>query len=169
MSKISTISLAVILVLTLCSCGASVGPLEESEVRASILGSLKQVDSGIEREDAFLASAPAGELFRMNNNIAVRYSDGNFEGSGPDALRGVYSKAFNRHANILHTMTLTELVVSGEVATATVEVEFNSLREDKVPPENFTSTSTDILVFTLDHGKWKIRSWEEPPVEEPAT
>ena len=155
------------LLLLLTACGASAGPQTEAEIQAAVLAALVELDTGIEREDPFLASHPAAEQFRMSNNIAVRYTDGEFSNSGPAALRGLFSTAFALHANILHETTLQDFVINGDVATATVEIQFNSLRVDKVPPENFTATSSDILVFILERGNWKILAWDETPTEQP--
>jgi hypothetical protein len=163
-----TKALTIFALLLLVGCSASAGPLTDAEIRSSVLAALAEIDAGIEREDPFLASNPAADLFRMNNNIALRYTGGEFSNSGPAALRNLFSSAFDLHANILHEITLLDLTISGEVATAATEVEFNSLRVDRVPPENFTSTSRDTLVFVLERGNWKVLNWDETPaVEEP--
>lgn len=158
--------LTILALLLLAGCGASVGPLTEPEIRAAVVAAFAELDTGIEREDPYLASHPAAELFHMGNNIAVRYTDGEFSGSGPAALRGLFSNAFKLHANILHETSLLDLSITGDVATAKTSIEFDSLRVDKVPPENFTSTSYDTFVFILEKGNWKILAWDETPLEQ---
>jgi len=155
-----------IVLLLVAGCGASVGPITEPEVRAAVLEAFSKLDSGIEREDQFLASSPAAELFHMGNNIAVRYTDAEFSGAGPSALRSLFTTTFALHANILHETSLLDLTLNGEVATVNAQIEFDSLRVDKVPPENFTSNSFDTFVFVLEKGGWKILAWDETPLEE---
>ncbi|MCH7472627.1 hypothetical protein IIA79_06715 [bacterium] len=165
-----------LLLIALAACrGASGPPVDYDAVRAAVVSALGIINIGIEREDPILASQPLSELFTMGGNVAIRYSDEIFpegEGaprSGIALFRGFFADAFEVHANIFHSFTLIELDLSGEVATATVEVEFNSLRVDRNPPENHVASGTDYLVFQLEGGAWRLVSWDEvpPPFEEP--
>jgi hypothetical protein len=161
---------AIALCCILMACGSTSDvPLDITEVRVALIHQLGILATGINREDPMLASQPISERFRMDNNIAVRYHpDGwktNDEGVGK--FREFFSKAFEIHANIDQRLELRDLELTGEVAAARVWNWFVSSRTDRTPPENFTASGWDWLVFELDSGVWRLISWDEAPEPEP--
>jgi hypothetical protein len=164
-------------VLAACS-SAQVAPFDIADVRANLENAVSIVETGFNREDPILASQPVGSSFTMDGNVAVRYRDGGWNSGwvGIGKFREYCNGVFGVHANIIMEMTVTDVMMTGDLATAIVQVDFYSMRSDRTPPENHTASGIDYLVFERDTGSWLLRRWEEkppppvfeePPVEEP--
>lgn len=163
--------LAILLCLMLAACnGASTAPLEAEDVRAVIVDELGIIAEGINRENPVLASEPVGELFVMGNNIAVRYLDEGWpEGNeGIGFYRAFFEESFDQFDNILQKFEIKDLQITGDVAVAQVQEDFNAVRVDRVPPENVTASSVDFFIFERQDGEWLLIRWDEvpPPPEE---
>ncbi|GEM_PF-2119358 len=157
-------AIAVVACLALAACGgAATAPLDISEVRAALANSLSLLATGIEREDPLLASQPVSERFVMGGNIAVRYRDEGWSGEGIGSFRDFFASVFELHANIGQSLTLRDVELIGDVATARVHNEFVSSRVDRVPPENYTAAGWDWLVFEREAAGWLLISWDEAP------
>lgn len=160
--------LILLLVLALSACSGGAGaPLDEPGVTALLRQHLQLIAEGVSREDPFLASQPVSELFVMGNNIAVRFRDAGWENSGIGAFRSFFATVFDLHENILLELELLEVDIVGDVATAKVKVDFNSVRVDRVPPENVTSSSEDYMLFQREAGAWLLIRWDEVPPPPP--
>lgn len=162
----ATIAILVCAALTACASSAT-APLDIDEVRTALEANLDILATGIEREDPLLASQPVSEKFVMGGNIAVRYRDEEWSGEGIGSFREFFAGVFELHANIGQTLTLRDVELIGDVATARVHNEFVSSRVDRVPPENYTAAGWDWLVFEREAGGWRLISWEEAPAPEP--
>jgi hypothetical protein len=159
---------ALLLAAGIAACSTAGAPSGEAEVRAFIEESLGLIATGLQREDAVLASAPASDQFVMGSNVAIRYLDAGWNGQGIGALRGFFSAAFQTQQNISQQFRLASLELVGGVATAVVVSEYSSVRVDRVPPENTTASGEDIMVFQLEDSGWRLVSWDQPlPPEAP--
>lgn len=161
---------ATLMCLALAACSsAATAPVDIGEVRAALANSLGIIATGIAREDPLLASQPVSDRFTMGNNVAVRYLDQgwNEQWVGIGKFREFFSGVFEIHANIEQLLTLRDVELIGDVATARVRNEFISSRVDRLPPESFTATGWDWLVFEREAGGWRLISWEEAPAPEP--
>lgn len=163
------------LCLTLAACSsAQVSPFDIADVRATLENAVSIVETGFNREDPILASQPIAASFTMDGNVAVRYRDGGWksEWQGIGSFRTFCNDVIETHANIIMEMTVTDVMMTGDLATAVVQVDFYSMRADRTPPENHTASGLDYMVFERETGSWLMRRWEEkppPPVyEEPA-
>ena len=158
-----------VLLLLLTSCGGSTtSPTEIADVRTALEFQINVLALGIEREDSILASQAISEKFRMGSNVAVRYDEGGWSGSGIGKFREFFDDAFEIHSNIDQGLTILDIYLTGNVATARVHNEFLSSRVDWTPPDSFSAEGWDWMIFERDSGQWLLISWEEAPepVEE---
>jgi len=162
MKQILTVA-TICLVLTGCLSSTSI-PLGIGEVRSALAANLLTLATGIEREDPLLASRIVSERFEMDNNIGIRYLDDGWSGTGIGAFREFFSKVFEVHANIDQRFDLRDVEQVGNVATARVFSEFFSSRTDRVPPEGYTASGWDWLIFELDGASWVLIRWDEAPL-----
>lgn len=158
--------------MLLSACGASTAPVEQDAVQKIVEQELGIISGGIENEDAITASQPISSLFVLGPNVALRYSVNPFPPAGVEAtgvrpFRAFFADAFRINANISQDFTLSELILTGDVATAKVQSVFNSTRIDSVPPQNTTATKDDFFIFQREGGAWRLVRWDEVPVESP--
>lgn len=155
--------------LILASCGKSrIAPLEIGHVRKAIAESLNVINMGIVREDEILASQPVHDLFEMDDNIAIRYRDQEWgDKPGQTEFRKFFRVVFENHANIYHTLTLLDVELTGDVATARVDVAFSTTRVDRTPPEGYVAEGTDLFIFERVAGQWLLIKWDEAPIPPP--
>jgi len=157
------------LVLTICcvaltGCGsARTAPVDLDTVRAALSAALQQLDTGINREDPLLASQVIGKSFVMGSNISIRYLDAPWEGQGPVTFQDFFQAVFTNHANIFHQLVLTDIELAGDIAIARVQVQFNSTRIDRSPPESNFADGEDLCVFQREQGSWLLIDWSEAP------
>lgn len=151
----------------LSACGVSGSPSGEAEVRAFVEESLRLIATGLQREDAVLASAPASDSFVMGSNVAIRYLDAGWSGQGVGTLRAFFGAAFQVQQNISQSFHLASFELVGSVATVVVTSEYSSVRIDRVPPENTTASGEDIMVFQFEDSGWRLVSWDQPLAPEP--
>jgi len=154
----------------LCSaCSASSAPLNEDEVHSQILTELEVISTGLEREDALLASQPIDDKFVMGGNVAIRYLDAGWSGEGVGAYRNFFASAFVTLQNISQEFSIDALDVNGAVATCQITGSFSGVRVDLVPPQNVNASGTDYMTFQRKGGQWLLVRWDEvPPAEPPA-
>jgi hypothetical protein len=152
--------------LALLCCGLLIGcagsgtaPLQFDEVRAVVLHNLSIIETGINAEDIFLASQPISDQFTMDNNVATRYST-EWTGVGVGEFRNFWNRVFLDNANIEFRVELTELELSGDIATALCNTDYAAQRPDVVPPEIRVATDSDYLQFERSGGRWLLRRWE---------
>lgn len=149
-------------------CGTSSTPTTADEVRAFAQQSLDLIATGLQREDAMLASTPASDGFTMDNNVAIRYLDAGWNGAGVGAMRSFFDDAFQVQQNISQTFHIVSFHLVGDVASVVVTSDYSSVRVDKTPPENTTASTEDILVFQLEPEGWRLYRWFMPlPPQEP--
>lgn len=159
--------LACAAILGLSACGgAKTAPVDIAEVRTALDHAIKVIATGIEREDAVLASQPVSERFVMGNNVAVRYLDGGWSGEGIGKFRTFFDSVFEIHSNISQTFEVRDVNQVGDVAAVRVYNELVSSRVDRTPPENSTAAGWDWFIFERDSGQWLLIGWDEAP--EPA-
>ena len=151
--------------LLLVSCGSSrIAPLEFDPVSLAIERALQTINTGIVREDEILASQQVHSRFVMGSNISLRYRDETWgEGRGQGDFRKFFKDVFEIHANIYHSLVLIDLELTGDLASARVEVVFNSTRSDKIPPEGFAAEGLDLFIFEREGGSWQLIAWDETP------
>ena len=164
MKHTSTI-LTSILLLLLLGCGSSTtAPLEADAVRSVILANLAIIEAGFNSEDIFLASQPISDQFTLDNNVATRYGQPWPEADrGPGKFRDYLNFVFQLNANIEFSLVLTDLDLSGDIATAHCSTDYASQRPDVIPPEIQVATTDDFLQFEREGGRWLLRRWEVQP------
>ena len=153
----------------LAGCGASSSPLDPVQLRGLLSSELTILATGLERQDPQLASEPINDNFSMDNNVAVRYQDTAWAGTGPSAFLTFVNSVFTLQANITVSLDLQDVQQTGDVATATVHVVWNSTRTDSVPPGHYTSDSTDYFFFRRRAAGWRLLRWQETPAPVPPT
>jgi len=157
---------AVVICLALTGClGSSTLPLEVGDVRTALEANLHLLAIAFEREDPLLASQIISDRFEMDNNIGIRYLDEGWpdNATGISAFRQFFAKVFEVHANIDQSFMLRDVELVGNVATARVYSEFFSSRTDRVPPEGYTASGWDWLIFELEGTSWVLIRWDEAP------
>jgi hypothetical protein len=164
MRTILTTALLACLALTGCF-GSSAAPLDVGSVRSAIAAQIDRLRTGIEREDPLLASQIVSDRFVMNPNIGIRYLDDGWpdNGVGISAFRGFFADVFELHANIDQSFELRDVQLVGSVASARVYNQFFSSRTDRVPPEGYTASGWDWLIFELQGASWVLIRWDEAP------
>jgi hypothetical protein len=152
--------LLVVLFLSACSAGSS-----DTDADSAVRAALLRITTGINREDVLLASQPVSSRFQIGANVRSRYSaaDWNSGNPGDAEFRGFFGAALLTLANVQQSMEITDLDVQGEVATAHVDAGFDALRILPAPAENVTYRTSDVLVFELEGGSWRLVSWDEVP------
>jgi hypothetical protein len=151
----------------LAGCGASSAPPGPVELRDLLNSELTRLATGLERQDALLAAEPIDDDFGMQNNVAARYSDANWSGSGPSGFLAFLNNVFNLHANIQVSLEMSDLQQTGDLATATVHVVWNSTRTDAVPPGHYTADNVDYFFFRRRAAGWRLLHWQETPAPVP--
>jgi len=142
--------------------GSSTAAQEYDAVRLVILNNLAIIQHGINAEDIFLASQPVSDQFTMDNNVATRYA-AEWTGKGVGEFRNFWNGVFISSANIDFTIVLTELILSGDIATAYCSTNYTSQQPDIIPPEIKVSSENDFLQFERVAGQWLLRRWEAEP------
>jgi len=160
-----TATIAVILLLAGCA-GSDAVPVQIGDVRDEVQASLAKLALAIEREDPILASQIASERFVMSDNIAVRYSDSGWSGTGIGSFRTFFDGVFTVHANISQTFELRDVEQVGDVATARVYNELVSSRTDRTPPEGHIAAGWDWFIFERIGMNWLLILWEEAPAPD---
>jgi hypothetical protein len=163
---------ALLTALAVAACGAESAPLEEAQVRDEIINELGILATGIEREDAILASQPIDDEFIMGGNVAIRYLAAGWSGKGVGSFRSFFAAAFAGMQNISQEFELDAINVNGSVTTCQVTGSFSGVQIDPVPPQNVNASGTDYMTFQRKGGQWLLVRWDEvppaaPPVEEP--
>jgi len=156
----------IVVVMLLAGCSGSGTPTDISDVRAELEASLSKLALAIEREDPVLASQIASERFVMSDNIAVRYSDSGWSGTGIGSFRTFFDGVFTVHANISQTFELRDVEQVGDVATARVYNELVSSRTDRTPPEGHIAAGWDWFIFERIGMNWLLILWEEAPAPD---
>jgi hypothetical protein len=152
----------------IAGCGASGAPTDPTSLRSTIGAELRLVATGIERGDGLLAAEPIDDAFRMGDNVAVRYQDGPWgNGSGEASFLQFLNNVFALHANIQLSLQLTDVQQSGDLATASVHVVWNSTRTDVVPPGHYTAENDDYFFFRRRPAGWLLLRWQETPLPPP--
>jgi hypothetical protein len=171
MRTLSTICLC----LLLAACGVSqTAPTEIAAVRALLTQEVAIIALGINREDPIMASQPVSDSFTMGGNVATRYGNQGWGGTGVNgvawfrAFFGGTGGAFAVNANIEQTMQLTDVELQGtDLATAVVYTNFSSVRVDKTPPEIVPPQIEpwrDLMVFQREGGAWRLITWDWEPL-----
>jgi hypothetical protein len=155
------------LVLLCSACSGNVGIDDPHAIRSIVLQELLQLETGIERGDTLRASSIVADAFTMDNNVATRYRDSDWSGSGVASFRSFLNDVFHLHDNIELDFSLGDLVVEGDLATATVTVDWHSQRTDVVPPGQYVARSTDYFFFQRTAGSWLLLKWREVPAPPP--
>jgi hypothetical protein len=161
--QLRNFSIGLVLLLLAGGCGASSAPRDPVQLRGLLEHELVLLQTGLERQDALLASSPVDDAFTMDPNVAVRYLDKAFEGNGPSAFLAYTNKVFALHANISLSLTLIDLQQTDDLATATVHVVWNSQRTDTVPPGHYTADNMDYFFFRRHPAGWRLLNWKEIP------
>jgi len=153
----------------LASCmGAGGVPTGIAGVRTVITHDLTLLAAAVNREDPYTAAQPVSDSFVMGANVGTRYLDAGWTGVGAGAFRAYLTGVFSVHANVDLTLTLGDVQLDGDVATATVSVDFTSVRIDRTPPESFaTGASDDYFVFKREPGAWRLIRWDVVPPPPP--
>jgi len=162
MRALLTAALIACLALTGC-LGSSAAPLDVGSVRSALAAQIETLVAGIEREDPLLASRIVSDRFVMNPNIGIRYLDEGWpeKDVGISAFREFFAKVFEVHANIDQSFELDDVQLVGTVASARVYSQFFSSRTDRVPPEGYTASGWDWLIFELQGASWVLIRWDE--------
>jgi hypothetical protein len=154
--------------LGLNACGpTTAAPTDPIAVRNLLQQELYQLQTGLERSDAILASAMIDDRFTMDNNVSARYRDTGWSGSGVATFRGFLNDVFNLQANISANLFLADVVIDGDLATASVSLDWHSQRTDTVPPGQFASLNHDYFFFRRRGAAWLLLRWQEVPTPPP--
>jgi hypothetical protein len=157
------VSITILLLLALTSCGSGSAPLETGEVQQVLEHHLAVLANGIVREDPLLCSQPVSERFVMGGNIGVRYREAGWEGAGVQSFRSYWDSVFSQFENISISFLIESLDVNGEVATAVVTSQFSGVKVGPVPPESFTADGFDYMVWQRELKGWRLISWDVAP------
>jgi ketosteroid isomerase-like protein len=155
--------LGLLAVWTLSACSTHGAPLDHSNVREVVDYQLFVLQTGVERGDIALASLPIDDRFTMDNTVAARYSDRNWEGRGQSSFRSFLNDTFNLHGNIEFELQLGNLQQDGNLATATVNASWRSQRKDSIPPGQYLSIETDYMLFQRKGSAWRLLRWQQTP------
>ena len=169
-AAIGRVLLLALLVAGLSSCGGSTAPLDPIQLRSLLTQELLIISTGIERQDPLLASQPLDNDFHMDDNVAIRYQDSAWGGpdvKGPAPFLAFLNKVFGLHANIVMTLELSDVQQTGDLATASVHVVWNSTRTDNVPPGHYTADDHDYFFFRRRAEGWRLLRWQETPAPPP--
>src|SRR5438105_4243489 len=116
------------------ACGKTTsGPTDPVAVRSLVEQELLILQNGFQRGDVVMGSSIIDSRFTMDDNVSSRYRDKAWDGSGPQSFRSFLSDVFNLHANIAVNFYLSDVAIDGDLATATVFVDWHSQRTDTVP------------------------------------
>ena len=149
--------------LTACSSAST----SRSDTQAAIGAALDVLEAGFSSEDAILASQPIGEEFFLGSNVGARFSAGAWDVTettpAVGRFRVFFNDAFAHFANTQLELTLSEVAVSGQLATATVATRLDAVRTDTTPAESVTYSTTDYMLFEWQGQGWRLIRWDEQP------
>lgn len=149
--------------LWVSSClGGARAPLtspEDSLQRESLLRDVvDRIALAMEREDLRALQEVFSSLFTsVDPNLAVRFRPGT-DGGDPSTFFG---NLFKNNENISASFTVQDVEITGDVGVVNAEFSFSAVYVLDLPPTTYESRTSDILVFQVEDGMWKLISWAE--------
>jgi hypothetical protein len=174
MTRLRAVALIWIAVLLLTSCmSGSTSPLAPGaggDDNAALVQAVQQAVAGLAQDinaedlnamrDLFLP------LFQLDGNLALRFPTTSTTSDNPNPTSDeitFFNDFFAQNENISCSLEVTDTVVTGSVATVKVHFLLSSLYILDVPPATYQSEDTDLMVFAVSDGAWKLTSWQEDP------
>jgi hypothetical protein len=165
MKTINTLVLLLAAAVCLSCSGGQQSADDTAAARSQIQDEITLMANAINREDAASASLPASSRLWISDNVRARFPGGEWPANGIVGCRAFFSTFFAVNANIEFDAKLTEwFTVKGDTATALVEVNLNSTRIDRIPPEAWAAGPyVDYFIFQRESGAWRLITWSEGP------
>jgi hypothetical protein len=77
-----------------------------------------------------------------------------------------FNDFFQQNENITCTMTVTNVTITGSVATVLAHFTLSSLYILDVPPTTYQAEDDDLLVYAVSDGEWVLTTWQADPAGE---
>lgn len=143
-----------------CMSGARapLTPGQDASSSESLLrGQIEALAQGVSREDVLALQDLFTSLFTVTPEFATRFRTTSPGGSGLDFFKQV----FKENENITLELTPKEIEITERVGVVTAQASLSAVYLLDVPPTTYQAETTDILVFQIEDGKWKLVSWNE--------
>jgi len=178
MSRLCVLLVLVGLLLATASCmsgskspfAPSAGGEDAARIQA-VEQAVAMISSAIGREDLNALRDAVSPLYSLDGNLALRFYTKSTTGDNPSAPANeeeFFNDFFEQNENISFSLTPVSVTVTGNVATARVEFALSAVYILDVPPTTYQAESSDVMVFAVEDGRWKLTSWQADPAAAPA-
>lgn len=173
-TRLCTVALIWIAVLLLTSCmSGSTSPLAPGaggDDNAALVQAVQLAVAGlaqdINTEDLNAMRDLFSTLFQLDGNLALRFPTTSTTSDNPNPTSDeitFFNDFFTQNENISCSLEVTSTSITGSVATVKVHFLLSSLYILDVPPATYQSEDTDLMVFAVSDGAWKLTSWQQDP------
>ncbi len=152
--------------LTSCLSGSRAPVIGESTASAkekALREKVAVIAEAISQEDYRRLAEVFSSVFTVDPSVAVRFVPES-TGGEPEQF---FTTFFNQYENVELSLSPSSLEISGEVGTVTASFSLSAVYVLDVPPSTRQADATDMLVFQVESGNWKLVSWKEKQVEPP--
>lgn len=173
-TRLRAVALIWIAVMLLTSCmSGSTSPLAPGAGggdNAALVQAVQLAVAGlaqdINAEDLNAMRELFSPLFQLDGNLALRFPTTSTTSDNPSATADeitFFNDFFAQNENISCSLEVASTSITGSVATVKVHFLLSSLYILDVPPATYQSEDTDLMVFAVSGGAWKLTSWQQDP------
>jgi hypothetical protein len=144
---------------------------EDAAKAQAVEQAIAVISNAVGREDLNALRDAVSPLYTLDGNLALRFYTTTTTSDNPSATNdeaAFFNDFFAQNENISFSLTPTNVAVSGNVATAQVQFALSAVYILDVPPTTYQAESSDVMIFAVDDGRWKLTSWQVDPDAIPA-
>ena len=177
MLRVSGVALLLAGLLAMLSCvRGSPSPLTtpggstSSSSEAALQWQVARIADAINRKDLRQLGQIPAAIFRLNSDVALRFYTHSTMSDNPNPPTNpstFFSDFFAENDNIALGLAVDCITINGNEAEVIVEFSLSALYLLEVPPLTYQAESTDLMVFAVADGEWRLVSWQEQPPEVP--
>jgi hypothetical protein len=173
MTRLRFVALLILLPVMLAGCmSGSTSPLapggggDTSAQTAAVEQAVTNLARDIQTEDLNAMRDLFSSLFTLDSNLALRFPTTSTTSDSPYATSdeiAFFNDFFQQNENITCTLAVSEVVITGSVATVHAHFTLSSLYILDVPPTTYQAEGDDLMVYAVSDGQWKLTTWQADP------
>ncbi len=132
----------------------------------AVLRTVSNMARAITDEDINVLRDMFSDIYTLDGNVALRFFTATTTGDNPSPTANAVSffdSFFQQNENVYCQLTVTNISILGTVATLNVDFGLSALYVMDLPPMTYQSEGSDLMVFVLEGGRWKLTSWQIAP------
>ncbi len=148
------------------------GEVDDTSAQMEML--VRTVDGmaqAISDQDINALSEVFSDIYSLDGNVALRFFTTATTGDNPNPTGNAvsfFNSFFQQNENVYCQIAVTSANILGTVATLNVDFGLSALYIMDLPPMTYQSEGSDLMVFVLENGHWKLTSWQAGTSEEDA-